>query len=121
MSKFKITALILGIICQTSVVHATEIRDYFANSSMITWYENDNTDQTQGTSNKLTYNEDLVFTGTTKVQNKKEVTFSAPNIKMKSLIGIHSAEGNSITFENTKVNFDDANWATNSGARLHLS
>ena len=64
MSKIKIATLILGIICQTSVVNATEIKDYFADDSMITW-ENKNGETVQGTSNKLESTENLSFTGKT--------------------------------------------------------
>lgn len=120
MSKFKITTLILGIICQTSVVHATEIRDYTARGAAISWYENNAIEKTQGTTNKLESNEDLVFTGLTYIRstsNNRDVTFSAPNIKMESEIKLYNAEKNSITFENSKVDFDDVSW--NSDKNYH--
>ncbi len=93
------------------------IHEYFADDSMITW-EDGNGETIQGTSNTLSSDEDLIFTGETWVflfdpsSGNRDVIFSAPNIKMESLIFINNDIKNSITFENSNVNFDGASWRT---------
>lgn len=91
------------------------IKNYTAIGAGIVWRENENTTATQGTSNTLSSDEDLIFTGNTLVStssNNRDVTFSAPNIKMESFIEIWNDEKNSITFKDTVVNFDGAFWSS---------
>ena len=87
------------------------VNNYRANQTNISW--------TGGhpTSNTLQSTDPLEFTGYTIVNsaggNKRNVTFEAPNIDMNSAISIRNDENNSITYNNSIVNFDDATWNAN--------
>ena len=60
MSKLKLTALLLGILCQIFPAQATFIYDYMATDSGIQW-DNENGEIIHGTTNKLESTKDLIF------------------------------------------------------------
>ena len=112
MSKTKLSTFILMILCYTSIAKATQIHDYTADDSGVGYWD-ENGNPIDHTSNISKDTKNLIFTGTTMIDSilgKRDVTFSAPDIEMKSNIIILNEIGNSITFENSKVNFDDATW-----------
>lgn len=72
------------------------------------------------TSNDLIANQSMTFIGTMELvstngtQYPSYITFEAPNIYIESEIYIrNTANKNSITFNNSSVNFDDASYSTN--------
>ena len=85
-----------------------EINNYSANRSLIRWYENG--EKVLGESDTLRADEDLIFTGSIIVQGEKEITFSAPKIKINALVRLKNGVGNSITFEHSNMDFDSASW-----------
>lgn len=88
-----------------------EVNNYRANQTNISWTGG------QPTSNTLQSEDPLEFTGYTIVNsaggNKRNVTFEAPKVDMNSAVSIRNDENNSITYNNSIVNFDDATWNAN--------